>query len=133
MGQRLIAPLLILVLITGCAGSIRDNVRKSVLVTGEVALSIDQAERDVYATGVYDAAKHKQIGAAILVMLTAVRAYERAVAAWPDTFTMPSNVPQAMADALSAIAAVERIVEGIPQAEKLRANLNKAKLVIGGK
>jgi hypothetical protein len=123
MRQRLIAPLLILVLITGCAGSIRDNVRKSVLVTGEVALSIDQAERDVYATGVYDAAKHKQIGAAILVMLTAVRAYERAVAA----------LPQAMADALSAIAAVERIVEGIPQAEKLRANLNKAKLVIGGK
>lgn len=121
------------VMSAGCALTIRDNVRKAALVSGEIALGIDQAERDLYASGVYSAEKHKQVGAAILVALTAVRSFERAARAWPEKVTMPQNVPQAMVDALAAIAAVERIVEGIPGNGKLLANLNKAKIIIGGK
>lgn len=133
MKPRLVAPILILVILTGCAGSIRDNFRRAALISGEVALGIDQTERDVYATGVYDDATHKKIGAAILVMLKAVRVYERAVAAWPESFSMPPDVPTALADAIAAINNVERIIEGIPGTGKLTANLNRIKAALGGK
>jgi len=132
--RQAVVVVLLALSLAACGATIRDNIRKSALVVGEAALTIDQLERDLYATGAagYSAEKHKQAGAAIIVMLTAVRSYERAAAAWPEAVAMPTTVPQAMVDALLAIATVEKIIEGIPGNEKLLANLAKVKLGIGG-
>lgn len=130
---QFVVVLFLVVLMTACAASLRDNIRRGALISGAVALSIDQAERELYASGVYYEAKHRQVGAAIVVMLTAVRAFERAVAAWPENISMPQTVPQAMADALAAIGAVEKIVEDVPGNGKLLAHLARARGIIGGK
>ena len=132
----LLVPLLLLALIgaAACATTLRDNVRKSAVVAGEVALSIDQTEQELWAAHPpgYTAEKHQQVNDAMILMLASVRAYERAARAWPEAMPMPTTVPQAMMDALAAIATVERIIEGIPGNEKLKANLARVRATIGG-
>jgi hypothetical protein len=118
-------------LATACA-TLRDNIRKAAIISGEVALNIDTDEQALYASGAYSAGTHKQIGEAIVVMLTAVRAYERAARAWPENVAMPANVPAAMAEALQAVATVERIIADIPGNGKLMANLAHVRSAIGG-
>jgi hypothetical protein len=122
-------------LATACAGTIRDQVRASALVTGEAALSLDTLERDLYAAGIpgYTAEQHKQAGAAIIIVLTTAQTYERAARAWPVTLpTMPKDVWEAQAAALAAIVDVERVLAGVPGTEKLLAALGKIKTQLGG-
>lgn len=130
--RRAALPLVVLLVLAGCAGTLRDRIRTSAMLTGEAALTIDQAERDLYATGAYDAATHKELGGYVLTALTAVRAYERAAAAWPKDVTMPDTIPQLLADAMKALAALERIVQGVPGNGKLLANIAHARAKIGG-
>jgi hypothetical protein len=124
----------LLIFTIGCAGNLRDNVRKSALVTADAALGIDQLERQLWALRPpgYTPEKHLQATKAIILMLTAVRTYERAARAWPANLTMPVTIPQAMADALSAIVTVQRIFEGIPAADSLLLALKNTSAAIGG-
>ena len=117
MRQRraVIGIVLVAFIAAGCGVTIRDGFRKSAMVAGESALSIDTLEQQLYTSGVIGLEKHQQAGPAIVVMLEAVRAYERAARAWPIGVAMPTTLPQAMADALQAISAVQHILEIGPQ------------------
>ena len=131
-----IVPIIALVFFTtACAGTLRDNVRKGALIAGEAALSIDADEATLYASTprtIYTPEQHAKAGTAIVVMLKAVQVYERAARAWPEKVAIPGNVPEAMAEALSAITAVEQIIGGVPGNSKLLANLEHVRSVIGG-
>ncbi len=129
----LVGVVLTALMLASCGATIQQNIRNTALVVGTVALDVDQAERDLYATGAYDAAKHKQIGAVILTMLESSQAFVRAAQAWPAGVSMPPDVPTAMAAALKAIADVRVIVAPLPGNTKLLANLDKLAAVIGGK
>lgn len=134
--MKRLAPVFVVVLavtLCACGATIRDNIRTAALVTGTVALDVDKTERDLYATGIYDAATHKAIGAKILVMLESCQAFERAAKVWPETLSMPPDVPTAMAKALQSIADVKAIVSPLPGTSKLITNLDKLSTAIGGK
>jgi hypothetical protein len=134
MRQRraVVSIVLVAFLASGCGVTIRDNFRKSALVAGNVALDIDKGEMALYTSGVIGLEKHKKAGPAIVVMLQSVQVYERAARMWPETGVMPSNLPQAMADAVQAIMAVKYILAETPGAEKLLANLDHLKDYVTG-
>lgn len=135
MKKWLAASLTACLLFVGCAGTLRDRVRTTALTTGEAALTLVETERQVYAAGIpgYTQAKHLDAVDKLIVLVTAVRAFERAAAAWPAEMpTMPKDVWQAQADALAAIAAVQHIIEGVPGTAKLAENLNLVKFKLGG-
>ena len=119
-------------LATACAGSIRDNVRTGAMMAGETVLTLDHEENALYATGAYSADKHKEIGATILTAMRAVQVYVRAARAWPEQTPMPDNVMEAMLVATRSLAAVERIIEGVPNNGKLLAAIHKLQAMIGG-
>jgi hypothetical protein len=119
-------------MLASCGATIQQNIRNVALVVGTASLDVDQAERDLYATGAYDAATHKKVGAVILTMLEASQTFVRAAQAWPAGVSMPPDVPTAMAAALKAIADVRVIVHPLPNNAKILANLDKLAKVIGG-
>jgi hypothetical protein len=128
--------LLVLVLVGGCAGTIRNRIRTSALVVGETALTIDDMERQLAKADppIYTSpAQQREVSQAVLAMLTTARAYERAVKAWPiDAVTMPHNIWEAQTAALNAIATVEHVLTGVPGTDKLLATLRKLRIYIGG-
>jgi hypothetical protein len=131
-GLTILVAIILAALMAGCGLTVQQNIRNTALVVGTVALDVDQAERDLYATGAYDAATHKKVGAVILTMLEASQSFVRAAQAWPAGVSMPPDVPTAMAAALKAIADVRTIVAPLPNNAKILANLDKLAKVIGG-
>ena len=67
--------------VPACAVRAPTTIQDAAQVIGEAALALDAAERDAFASGLYDAAKHQAIGQAVLRALRGARAFERAVAA----------------------------------------------------
>ena len=120
----------------GCAGTIRDQVRTSALMVGETALRIDQVERDIARAvpPIYTSpAQQRQVSEGVLTMLTAARAYERAVRAWPaGVIAMPRDVWEAQTAAIAAIIQVEGVVAGLPGASSLVASLKTLRELMGG-
>ena len=115
-----------------CGLTVRDTIRVTAVSVATAVLDVDNAERDLYAAGAYDAAMHKKLGAVILHALEAAKVYVVAAQSWPEHFAMPSTVPQAMADALKALDAVKDALTGIKGTEKLLANVDRAKNFISG-
>lgn len=115
-----------LLLTTACAAKgVRNQTRVGALTVGEAALAIDAAERQVAAGNIpaYDAAMQKQVGAGVLKVLHAARAYERAAASWKDG----EPIPQTLADAKVGLAlALTDLSAVIPQAEAVRGPMLKA-------
>lgn len=116
----------LLVTVTACAAKgVRNQTRVGALSVGEAALAIDAAERQVAAGNIpaYDAAAQKQVGAGVLKVLHAARAYERAAASWKDG----EPIPQTLADAKVGLAlALTDLSAVIPQAEAVRGPMLKA-------
>lgn len=78
---------------TACAARApRDRAQVAALGIGEAALSLDQVERDLYGAHLYDAEKHTELGAGVLKVLYAARAFERAAVAWPPGSLTPPDV-----------------------------------------
>ena len=132
LATAIVGIILAALMLASCGATIQQNIRNTALVVGTVALDVDQAERDLYATGAYDAATHKKVGAVILTMLEASQSFVRAAQAWPAGASMPPDVPTAMAAALEAIADVRLVVQPLPNNAKILANLDKLAKVIGG-
>jgi hypothetical protein len=135
--RRALAPILVLVLITSaCAGTLRDRVRTTAMTAGEIALTVDQSERSYRSIGIasYTPEAQQKAGAAILQMLQAVQVFERAARAWPETWPriMPASMLDAQQKALASIAAVQRIFEPLPQAAGLLDRLGAVQQAIGG-
>ena len=90
--RRLLPHLLVGLLclpLSGCAtlaqlaqpgSSVVLTLQDTALIVGELALAIDRAETEAFAATLYDAPRHQQLGAAVLQVLQAARAFERAVA-----------------------------------------------------
>lgn len=125
-------PFVLIVLLVGCGMTVRDTIRTTALVAGTTAHDLNNAEYDLYATGVYDAAKHKQVGATILTALKDVEAFVALAQAWPEHVAFPATVADALAKALTSLDAIANIVKGVPGSEKLMANIAKAKAMLGG-
>jgi len=119
-----------------CAGSIRNQIRTSALVVGDAALGIDQIEQDIARAvpPIYTSpAQAQEVSRGVLATLQAARAYERAVRAWPaGEIAVPRTVWEAQTTALQAIVQVEGILEDVPGAGKLLANLKHLRELIGG-
>jgi hypothetical protein len=126
-----VAVIILALVLSACAGTIRDRVRTSALVAGETALSLHAIEQQIVSSLTPE--QQAAVGNACPAMLGAVRTYERAVLAWPSTLpAMPRDVWEAQRDAIGAILAFERVLEDTPRASKLRANLAKFRISIGG-
>lgn len=102
---------LTLVVSSGCAA--RTNVQKSALSVGELALGVDQAERDAFAGNLYSAERHQAIGKVVLRLLYAARAYERAVATGSSPAATRADVVSALNDLASASAGVPVILNAV--------------------
>lgn len=104
----------------------RNKAQVGALTAGELALAIDQNERQAYAAGLpgYDKAAHDRVGVAVTKVLYATRAYERAVAAWPaDNATAPAGVEEARKGLNAALTDLE---QAIPAIAGVRDPLNRA-------
>ena len=110
--------------VAACAAKTpRDRGRVSALAVGEAVLTLDQAERQLYEGSVYDKATHDKLGAVVLRVLYASRAFERAMAGWSEGVPMPQAVGTAEAALRAALADVEKAV---PQAAAARDPLLRA-------
>lgn len=117
---------------SACAGTLRDRVRTSALASGELVLSLDSEEAALYQAGAYAEAKHKAAGETIDTLIVAVRAFERAARAWPETMPeMPQNVSAAQEDVKKAAAAVAHIFEGVPGTGGLTKILDAIRARVG--
>lgn len=106
----LIAVVLLLSL-ASCAA--RGDARRAALTVGEVALTIDQQERNAFAAKLYDAERHEALGGHVLRILYGARAYERAVAAGQDSSAIRSDLLAALADLERAAKDVTIIVDAV--------------------
>lgn len=113
------AAVAILLILPACAAKgVRNQTRVGALTVGEAAIAIDQAERQVAAANVpgYDASAQKQVGAGILKVLHAARAYERAAASWQENGPVPEQISAAkvgISQALDDLVAVTPSIEGV--------------------
>ena len=116
---------------TGCGATIQERIRSSALIAGETALSIDSLEQSIAVSLTPE--QRAKTNAAVLTMLECVRAYERAVRAWPTSMpSMPGSVWEAQSKAIAAIVACERVMADVPRTGKILANLKKVREGIGG-
>lgn len=101
---------------TACAATTaRARAQTTAMVSTELALAIDQAEWDVYGTGIYGQDKHQEIGRYIRALLYAERGYVRAVRTWPagEPFLTPPFVAQAGAALMAAAADLRKGLQGV--------------------
>lgn len=114
MGPAVSRLLLVVVLITPIAScAARANLGQSALVVGELALAVDQAERDAFAARLYDEARHQALGKVVLRVLYAARAYERGVAGGADVTTIRTDLVRALDDAARTAVGVPALVTAI--------------------
>lgn len=106
----LIAVVLLLSL-GSCAA--RSDARRAALTIGEVALTIDQQERNAFAAKLYGAEKHQELGGHVLRILYGARAYERAVAAGQDPSVIRVDLLRALADLEQAAKGVDVIGDAV--------------------
>jgi len=129
--SRVVIPFVILTLsassFAACAArGPRAQIRVAAMSIGETALAIDQVERQVYAAGLtgYTKADHDRIGAIVLRVLYAARAFERAAAAISEgvnTRTEALTVAE-----VAVLAALDDLTKALPAIDGVRDPLLKA-------
>lgn len=124
------AVVLLVVSLVGCAAkTARDRARVGALTVGEAVLALDAAEQQLAAAGVpgYAGDTQRAVNAAVLKVLYAARAYERAVRSYPEAGPVPQQITDAQ---LGLFRALDDVVQVLPQAESIRAPLYRAVQVI---
>lgn len=89
------------------------------LSVGELALAVDKAERAAFESGLYDAERHKVLGAQVLRLLYAARAFERAVAASDDAGSTLTELRGATSDLARAVADVPGLAAAVQSVSNL--------------
>jgi hypothetical protein len=121
---RCIAAIIVmLMIVAGCAARTQQDLGRSALIAGELALAIDEQEQAAFKAGLYDVKRHNELGVVILRMLYAVRSYERAAVAAQDP-------TQARLEALKALDDVSQAAKGVPA---IIAAVEAVKVVLGSK
>lgn len=78
------------------------TLQDSALIVGELALSVDRAEQEVFASKLIDAARHRLLGTIILRLLQASQTFARAVANGLPSGAAKLEVNRALTDLLTA-------------------------------
>lgn len=116
----------LLLTVTACAAkTVRNQARVGALTVGEAVLALDSAEQSIAAANVpgYDLPAQKAVGAGVLKVLHAARAYERAAKDYP----VDGPVPQQLAEAKVGInRALDDLVAVVPAIAGVREPLLRA-------
>jgi hypothetical protein len=116
----------LLVTLTACAAKgVRNQTRVGALAVSDAVLALNSAEQSIAAANVpgYDVPAQKAVGAGILKVLHAARAYERAAKDYPAN----GPAPQQLADAKVGInRALDDLVAAVPAIAGVREPLLRA-------
>lgn len=116
----------LLVTLTACAAKgVRNQTRVGALSVGEAVLALDQAEQQLAAAGIpgYDVLAQKAVGAGVLKVLHAARAYERAAKDYPVSGSVPEQLAAAK---VSITRALDDLVAAVPDISGVREPLLRA-------
>lgn len=111
---------------TACAAKgPRNTTRVAALTAGDLALDLDKTERDIRAANLagYDKPKQDAVGAGILKVLYATRAFERAARQWHEGDNTPAAVDSAKAAVVTALNDLQNV---LPAIDGVRIPLLKA-------
>lgn len=114
--QAVLITALVILTVACAARGARNIARVGALTAGELALEVDKQERLAYAGNIpgYDKAAHDKVGAGVLKLLQAERAYERAVAGWPEGVdTVPEIVTTTKAALAGAMTDLQTLLPAI--------------------
>lgn len=118
--NRKILPVYLLLVVTlmatmmycaACAA--RGDARRAALTIGEVALTLDQQERNAFEAKLYGPDKHAELGVLVLRVLYGARAYERAVGAGQDPLAIRADLLKALADLEASAKGVNVVVDSV--------------------
>ncbi len=124
----------LLLTVTACAAKgVRNQTRVGALSVGEAVLALDQAEQQLAAASIpgYDVPAQKAVGAGMLKVLHAARAYERAAKDYPASGPVPEQLAAAKVGinhALDDLVAVVPSIAGVREPILRAVNVLRAAL-----